>query len=322
LSLQPGCEYSRKAAGECRRQIALEEAEDSKISKKNDDFSDPRERTGAKKWIIAVSVVLVLGLLMFLVLRKGSDPDAERKPPLVQRPVNSADSSKESVTKTQPETRAGAVVKAILNNMVAINGGGFTMGSNATKFERPAHRMFVGPFRLSKYEVTREQWNVITKSNRYAAPLNSPATNVSWDEVQGFIATLNKISGQRFRLPSEAEWEYACMHGPPGGYEQVLNEYSWNMTNAGDSVHPVGQKLPNSFGLYDMLGNAYEWCSDSQGAYKSNEKDETRKILRGGDFKSKLRLVSPKARNWNIRSKSTDRIGFRLAMDPGERTGN
>jgi formylglycine-generating enzyme required for sulfatase activity len=150
---------------------------------------------------------------------------------------------------------------------------------------------------------------------RYTTSLNAPATNVSWDEVQQFIEKLNKASGKVFRLPTESEWEYACLKGHSDDYRQKINAYSWNAGNSGDSLHEVGLKLPNALGIYDMLGNAYEWCSDAYGKYQSEQKDDSRRMLRGSDFKTRPEIISPKRRNWNQRTKPTERIGFRLAMD-------
>ena len=162
-------------------------------------------------------------------------------------------------------------------DFVLIHPGSFTMGSDtsAAKNEKPAHKVtLTKPYYLGKYEVTQEQWEKLMGSN----PSNfkgakKPVEMVTWNDCQYFLAKLKeKLPGQSFRLPTEAEWEYACRAGSTGDYcygdgEDSLAEYAWYSGYSGSMAHPVGAKKPNAWGLYDMHGNVWEWCADWVGDY-------------------------------------------------------
>ncbi|MBM3860339.1 MAG: formylglycine-generating enzyme family protein [Verrucomicrobia bacterium] len=154
---------------------------------------------------------------------------------------------------------------------ILIPTGSFRMGSDKRPDTKPMHRVeFTKPFYMGKYEVTQEQWEKVMGNNpsRFKDTKN-PVDSVSWDDCQKFIAKLKeKMRGQTFRLPSEAEWEYACRAGSITDYcygdkKDKLGDYAWFKDNSGQSSHPVGQKKPNRWGLYDMHGNVSEWCQDA-----------------------------------------------------------
>ena len=164
---------------------------------------------------------------------------------------------------------------------VLIPAGEFMMGSkNGDDDEKPVHRVRISKaFYLGKYEVTQAQWQAVMGDNpsRFKGD-TLPVEQVSWEDVQEFIRRLNtKEGGSKYRLPTEAEWEYAARAGTTTAYSfgdnpRQLGEYAWFSENSGNTTHPIGQKKSNKWGLYDMHGNVWEWVQDwySNDAYKSS----------------------------------------------------
>jgi formylglycine-generating enzyme required for sulfatase activity len=157
--------------------------------------------------------------------------------------------------------------------MVLVEGGTFNMGNK--DFPSP-HKVTLSSFSIGKYEVTQEQWEAIMGYNysRFKDCKNCPVENVSWDEAQKFILKLNDATGKKYRLPTEAEWEYAARGGNKSkGYlfsgSNTLDDVAWYEENNGKKTHPVGTKTPNELGIHDMSGNVWEWCSDWYGDYSS-----------------------------------------------------
>ncbi len=229
--------------------------------------------------------------------------------------------------------------------MVFVKGGNFFMGSDDHHFlddeynnERPLHRVNVSSYYIGKFEVTLGQWRNVMgiKPPAYTGVDygnkdcdNCPVVKVSWEDAQEFIKRLNTKTGKHYRLPTETEWEYAAKGGKYAkdykysGSDKITDVGWYGKPNG--STHPVGKKSPNNLSIYDMTGNAMEWCQDWYGEdyYKKTideinpkgpEKGEKR-ILRGGSYFDddvvcrnvyRSRLL-PTTRQWNI--------GFRLAMD-------
>ena len=169
-------------------------------------------------------------------------------------------------------------VDRILKNMVRVDGGTLLMGvadasaQGATEDNLPAHEVSLSPFYICKYEVTEEEWQLIMgnnpsdKSNGMVVSLQCPVDNVSWHECQDFVSKLSELTGVAFRLPTEAEWEFAARGGETSeslyaGADDI-EVCGWFVNNSSRMKHPVGQKQPNRLGLYDMTGNVREWCKD------------------------------------------------------------
>jgi formylglycine-generating enzyme required for sulfatase activity len=177
--------------------------------------------------------------------------------------------SKNGTSGKQPA--AGAIVKNS-NGMEFgyVPSGSFQMGSdNGDPNEKPVHQVtFASGFYLGRYEVTQAQWQKVMGNNPStfsSCGENCPVEQVSWDDTQEFIKKLNaQNDGYQYRLPSESEWEYACRAGATGDNAGDPNSMAWYTSNAGYKTHPVGQKLANAWGLFDMHGNVSEWVTDYQ----------------------------------------------------------
>ena len=204
-----------------------------------------------------------------------------------------------------------------------IPAGEFLMGSPVSDYEKPQHLVKISkPFYLGKFPVTQKEWKALMKTNpsRYQDEL-LPVTNVSWDDAQLFIQKLNQCQDGVYRLPTEAEWEYACRAGTTAEYAGELKEMGWFKENTENRPHPVGLKKPNAFGLFDMHGNIWEWCSDWYGS-NYYEKSPTIappgpgtgsfRINRGGSWMSVAIQCRSAFRGMNAPGTQLDYLGFRL----------
>ena len=229
--------------------------------------------------------------------------------------------------------------------MKYVEGGTFQMGSadnDAFSDEYPQHSVTLNSFYMGETEVTQELWNavmgttIVQQRNKAdsSGPLrgvgsNYPMYYVNWYECQEFVQTLNHLSGRHFRLPTEAEWEYAAKGGNRGkGYKFAgsgsLGESAWYSFNSDSTTHPVKSKIPNELGLYDMSGNVWEWCSDRYGSnYYSNspldnpqgDNGGRNNVVRGGSWYSKPSYCRLTKRHSLYPYHRNTCYGIRLVMD-------
>ena len=228
-------------------------------------------------------------------------------------------------------------VKGVEFKMIKVEGGTFSMGatSEQTNYdddEKPVHSVTLSDYYIGETEVTQELWEAVMGSNPsyFEGDNQRPVENVSWNDCQKFIKKLNRLTGKEFRLPTEAEWEYAARGGKYSkdyAYKYSgsdnADEVAWYYGNSGDKTHPVKTKKANKLGLYDMSGNVSEWCNDwhDDNYYRNSpqtnptgpSKGEYR-VLRGGCFFNYDRLVRVSNRGNSTPDFSFNIYGLRLAL--------
>ncbi|MCI7496930.1 MAG: formylglycine-generating enzyme family protein [Prevotella sp.] len=221
--------------------------------------------------------------------------------------------------------------------MVEIKGGSFIMGSDlntdpdAEEDEAPRHQVTVSSFKMGKYLVTQSEWKQVMEDTKAQKSKNGkyPMINVTWEEVQTFISRLNEQTGRHFRLPTEAEWEYAARGGAKASNKgsiysggDDLKTMGWYADNSGNRPHPVGMLAPNALGLYDMSGNVWEYCSDWYGDYQAKKQTNPKgpatgdyHVIRGGSWNSSSHCCRITYRQDNSIISPTPDIGFRLVEE-------
>lgn len=221
----------------------------------------------------------------------------------------------------------------VLLEMVTIPAGSFVMGSNDYNGEQPPHLVQVPTFHLGKYPITQAQYEIVMGNNPAKfAGADRPVETVSWEEAQAFCEKLSQKTGRTYLLPTEAEWEYACRAGSTTRYyfgndEGLLRDHAWYVDNSEMESHPVGQKRPNAWGIYDMHGNVWEWCADDwhnsyvhkpealkqQGSMVWSASNQALKVLRGGAWFNIGWVCRSADRNWGQQDQRNDHFGFRVA---------
>ena len=214
---------------------------------------------------------------------------------------------------------------------VWVPAGKFRMGSTsaeARENEQPPIRVLIRRgFWLGKYEVTQSEWRAVTGTNPAqfsGCGPDCPVERVSWHDAREFIGKLNaRAGGARYRLPTEAEWEYAARAGTTGDRYGDLDEIAWYARNSGRKTHPVGRKLANAWGLYDMLGNVWEWVDDRYGDYPGASAMDPRgrgssqpRVGRGGSWDAIARACRASARGNGLPGHRTEMVGLRLLRTP------
>ena len=283
-------------------------------------------------WIIIAAVAAVIALaLYFLVLGKQA--------PNMEQPIKTDTTSGPVATSSSLELKNVGKDLVITNGdfnyvLKSVEGGSYKMGSSdndAYLDESPVHTVRIADFHIGETEVTQAFWVAVMGSeptynggwqDEYGKGPDYPAYRVSWNDCQEFLKRLNDITGMEFRLPSEAEWEFAAKGGNPG----LGNNYKYAGSNTIDNVawyddtsermtHPVKGKQPNSLMLYDMSGNVWEWCEENYGAYNrdANSSCSSYRVLRGGSWHMSARYCRVTQRESRDPSSGGSNYGFRIA---------
>jgi formylglycine-generating enzyme required for sulfatase activity len=264
-------------------------------------------------------ISLAVGLVMLVGLISGCK--------------NSNNSNTSGGAKAEPSP--GAVVKNSIGMEFAYApAGSFQMGSdNGIPWQKPVHQVTLAKgFYMGRYEVTQAQWQKVMGNNptfdsrSRSCGENCPVDNMSWDDTQEFIKKLNAMNdGYTYRLPSEAEWEYACRAGTTGDKSGDPDAIAWYDKNSGKTVHPVGQKQPNAWGLYDMYGNVFEWVMDNyhesydgaptDGSAWLTGGNSNKRVERGASTDEHAEDLYP-GRRWGDEPTGSGGKGFRVAAVP------
>ena len=232
----------------------------------------------------------------------------------------------------EPGTTEGNTFTAngVSFTMVPVEGGTFQMGStdsDAESDEKPVHQVTLSSFSIGQTEVTQELWEAVMGSNpSYFKGAKLPVEKVSWNDCQTFIAKLNALTGKQFRLPTEAEWEFAARGGNSSKGSKYagsdnIDDVAWYDTNSSSTTHDVATKQPNELGIYDMSGNVWEWCQDWYASYSSSAANGptgpssgSGRVYRGGSWRDPARGCRVSFRVSITPSRSYYFLGLRLAL--------
>ena len=232
------------------------------------------------------------------------------------------------------QSRETFTVNGVSFTMIRVDGGTFKMGatkaqdSDAYDDESPVHEVTLSTYMMGETEVTQALWQAVMGSNpsKFTGDPSRPVERVSWNDCQEFLKKLNALTGKTFRLPTEAEWEYAARGGSKsrktkysGGSD--IGSVAWYTDNSGSKTHPVKGKVSNELGIYDMSGNVYEWCSDLYGMYSSSSQTNPKgassgsyRVLRGGGWYCSARRCRSTNRISYTPGYSNSNLGLRLAL--------
>ena len=246
--------------------------------------------------------------------------------------ISSSEKREEAERKKRETGYSNGILKVngIEYPMVYVSGGSFMMGSDDSDpdyYENPVHRVTLSSYRIGKYEVTQELWEAVMGSNpSHFKGSRRPVENVSWDDCQTFIRKLNNLTGQTFKLPTEAQWEFAARGGnSSNGYKYSGSDYidavAWYDGTSEGSTHNVGKKSPNELGIYDMSGNVWEWCRDYYGSYSSSSQTDPEgpssgncRVNRGGSWDDGARICRVSNRGCTPADFYFNYIGLRLCL--------
>lgn len=287
-------------------------------------------------WARAITGLFVVFFIISITVSSVSMCDGGKEKTSADADNALASAAEESTSSAEPIAPPEAetfTVDGVSFTMVKVEGGGFTMGAtpeqgdDAYESEKPAHAVTITTFSIGKTEVTQALWQAVMGSNpSFHKGDELPVEQVSWNDCQAFIRKLNEKTGRDFRLPTEAEWEYAARGGKANsGYKYAganeLDAVGWYDDNSANASHPVGTKQPNELGLYDMSGNVLEWCQDWAGGYDASAPTDpigpasgSFRTNRGGSWINKWWNCRVSSRNDIMPDDRVNYLGLRLAL--------
>lgn len=240
---------------------------------------------------------------------------------------NEIRSSKIDMVKKPVVASKKITVKGVDFDMIKVEGGCFTMGATSEQShpqinEKPTRDLTIKSFYIGETEVTQALWKAVmgTNPSLFINKMDYPVENISYDDCLLFISKLNDITHARFRLPTEAEWEYAARGGCHSqqriysGYN-TMQDAGWFINNAGATPHPVKTKMANELGIYDMSGNVAEWCSDKYTMYDDLTRATKYNIARGGAWNSYATQCRTASRDYYAPNNKFDYLGLRLVLE-------
>lgn len=277
----------------------------------------PSERKKSLK-IYGGIVVLLIAIVFIFILKDANDSATAEDAAIEETETASIEPAVVSPNDKQ------LTVNGVSFDMVYVEGGEFSMGS---KDAAPVHSVTLSSYYIGKTEVTQALWKAVMGNNPSCFQGDDlPVENVSWDDCQAFIKKLNSLSDKTFRLPTEAEWEYAARGGNKkesflySGSDN-LEQVAWYGGNSGSKTHPVGKLAPNGLGLYDMTGNVWEWCSDWYGSYPSSKQTNpsgpatgSYRVYRGGSWSHSAGSCAVSCRGNFTPDFALSYLGFRLVF--------
>ena len=274
-------------------------------------------------------IILTLLLMLCPIGMAAQSTITRHKPkPAVTKPKPAAKpKAKPAPRRNSSATGLSAELNKLINNMVYVSGGTFIMGGDESSDQTPTHSVTLSSYYICKYEVTQALWRAVMGSNpsKFKGD-NLPVEQVSWNDCQTFINRLNSYTGRNFRLPTEAEWEFAARGGNYSRHykysgSNYISDVAWYCDNSGNRTHPVGTKQANELGLYDMSGNVWEWCSDWYGSYSSYSQSNPTgatsgfgRVERGGNWCGLARYCCSSHRSYYAPGNSFDDLGLRLVL--------
>lgn len=253
------------------------------------------QSVGGKRLVVigaAVLAVILVGGIVWLIQRTRTRNTPQSR--AASQPAKQTENKPAPTGQSFTENVNGTAIA-----MVSVSGGTLLMGSPLSETGRdqdegPQNDVTVPSFYMSKFEIIQAQYKAVTGTNPSSFKGDDlPVESVSWNDAVEFCRKLSQMTGRQYRLPTEAEWEYAARAGTNGPYAGNLDAMTWYDANSGNRTHPAGQKEPNGFGLYDMYGNVWEWCQSKYRPYpyratdgRENLQETDVRVMRGGSWES------------------------------------